>query len=296
MAEQIRIIEEDESQGRVGQIYSDIKRTMGVPVVGDLFRAFAAFPPFLELVWWEVKPLFGSLIFEGLADRIRAHALACARQHCFVPDHTAALAAAGMPKYEIDHLRGTVELFFHVDPRLLVISTAVRESLATGQVGSAKRMPIERRAPISLALPSAVKLASSARLPAKASLVLSEVRTALGVPFVPSDYRAFATWQNYLPMAWADVKGQVRTAQYRQDVKGIADIALAGVSDLPRLVRVDDTSVRSAGVSEGQLSQISAIVETFYRLMPSLVGTVALLRLGLNSMLEHQLLEREAGA
>jgi hypothetical protein len=293
--EQIRLVEDDQAQGRVRAIYHDIKRTMAVPVVGDIFRAFAAFPSFLEVVWWEVKPLVGSEAFEGLADRIRAHALACARQHCYVPDHAKALASLGIDEAGVARVRAVGELFYQTDPRLLVVATAVRESLTTGAVGRSIRGHHLRRRiePSGLA---SLPLVSPASASEDVWRAFDEVQTTLGVPFVPADFRALALWPDYLQLAWDDVKGQVRTAQFRRDVQAISGIALAGVAELPRLVRVDATTVRAAGVSEEQLSQIYALQEVFQRLMPALVGTIALMRLGLNSMLEHELLELEAGA
>lgn len=295
MAELIRMVEEEQAQGRLRDIYHDIKRTMAEPLVGDIFRAFAAFPPFLELVWWEIKPLIGSTVFEGLADRIRAHAVACARQHLYVPDHSSILANRGLDQTEIARIRDAVEVFYQTDPRLLAIATAVHESLTVGPIGTATRGPIPH--PPASPLPAVpLTLVSPAAAPDSVRQVFDDVNMTLGVPFVVGDVRALARWPKYLQMAWEDVKGQLRTAEFRRHAQEIDDIATAGVHELPRLVRIDATTIRGAGVRQDQLNQVYELVDLFQRMLPTLVGTIALLRLGLNSILEEELLELEAGA
>jgi len=295
VAENIRLIEEDQAQGRVHDIYYDIRRTMGTPLVGDIFRAFAAFPPFLEVVWWEIKPLIGGAVFEGLADRLRAHALACSRQHLYMPDHSKALAARGLDEAEVARIRDVVEVFYETDPRLLAIATIVHESLTTGPVGATVRRHTGYRAnPPLVAAP--LKLASPAAAPGQVRIVFDDVKLTLGLPVVPSAFRALARWPDYLQMAWEDVKGQARTAEFRRHVDEIRDIAVAGLRELPRPVRVDATTVRGAGVRQEQLSQVYELADLLQSVQPKHVGVVTLLRLGLNSTLEEKLLELEAGA
>ncbi len=296
MVDQIRIVEEDQAQGTVQQTYLDIKRTMAVPFVGDIFKACAAYPPFLEAVWWEVKPLIGTPAFEGLADRIRAHSDACARRHLYVPDHTAALEARGMASKEIDRIRDTVEVFHRSDPRLLVIASAVRESLRKGPVGSVAHKHAPRQQPSHLKFPLPLKPVSPAMTDAGAGQVLEDLQHAIDMPFVPTDFALLANWPDYLTLVWDDVKSQVRTTEFRRHRDELYDIAVGGLRELPRLVRVDATAVRGAGITQAQLGEIYNLVDLLAKVTASLVSSIALLRLGLNAVSDEDLLELEAGA
>ena len=56
----IRLMEESQATGRVKGLFEEIKKTLEIPFVPELFRALAARPEQLEAVWIQVKGLFGS--------------------------------------------------------------------------------------------------------------------------------------------------------------------------------------------------------------------------------------------
>ena len=53
----VRPVAEDEAQGRVAEIFADIRRTKGIDFVPNLWRTLATNPVELELVWSALKNL-----------------------------------------------------------------------------------------------------------------------------------------------------------------------------------------------------------------------------------------------
>lgn len=51
----IRLIPEDEATGKVKEIYEDIKETLGIGFVPNLYRVMAVKPGYLEASWNKVK-------------------------------------------------------------------------------------------------------------------------------------------------------------------------------------------------------------------------------------------------
>ena len=56
----IRLMEESEATGKVKGIFEEIKTTLQVPFVPEIFRALGFKPDRLEAVWTQVKGLYGS--------------------------------------------------------------------------------------------------------------------------------------------------------------------------------------------------------------------------------------------
>ena len=56
----IRIMEESEATGRVKAVFDEIKSTLQVPFVPELFRALGHKPERLEAFWAQVKSLYNS--------------------------------------------------------------------------------------------------------------------------------------------------------------------------------------------------------------------------------------------
>jgi alkylhydroperoxidase/carboxymuconolactone decarboxylase family protein YurZ len=69
----IRMIPEDEATGRVKEIYEDIKQTLGIGFVPNLYRVMAAKPGYLEANWNKVKAV---MVEPGRLDRMTKEIIA----------------------------------------------------------------------------------------------------------------------------------------------------------------------------------------------------------------------------
>ncbi len=98
----IRIMDESEAEGRVRQIFDEIKDWLKVPFVPDLFRALGRTPVQLEAVWAQVKGLYGSGCLDVKSKGLAALAIAAVqRNEYFVRIHAIALKRLGVSDEEI---------------------------------------------------------------------------------------------------------------------------------------------------------------------------------------------------
>jgi len=62
-------VSEAEAQGRVAEIYEEIRRTVGMPIVNLVYRHLAVEPRRLETVWTELRRNLGTPEAERLVER-----------------------------------------------------------------------------------------------------------------------------------------------------------------------------------------------------------------------------------
>ena len=101
----IRLMDENQATGRVKEIFQEIKDTLGLPFVPQVFRAVGTKPEQLEAVWTQVKGLFGSGSLDVKTKALVALAVAAAqRSSYFVTIHSIALKRLGTTDEEIAEL------------------------------------------------------------------------------------------------------------------------------------------------------------------------------------------------
>ena len=71
----IQMISEDEATGQTKEIYEDIKATLGIDFVPNLYRVMAPNPAYLEANWHKVKAV---MFEEGRLDRLTKEIIAVA--------------------------------------------------------------------------------------------------------------------------------------------------------------------------------------------------------------------------
>jgi hypothetical protein len=69
----IRLIPEDEATGQVKEIYEDIKETLGIGFVPNLYRVMAVKPGYLEASWSKTKSV---MVQTGKLDRMTKEIIA----------------------------------------------------------------------------------------------------------------------------------------------------------------------------------------------------------------------------
>jgi alkylhydroperoxidase family enzyme len=70
-----RLISEDEASGKVRDIYTDIKATLGIDFVPNLYKVMAAKPEYLEASWAKSKAV---MVAPGKIDRLTKEIVAVA--------------------------------------------------------------------------------------------------------------------------------------------------------------------------------------------------------------------------
>lgn len=68
-------VPEHEAEGEIEQIYYDIRQTLRITGVPQMFCLWAGYRRFLPLVWDALRPTAESRAFEAASDRLRAMAV-----------------------------------------------------------------------------------------------------------------------------------------------------------------------------------------------------------------------------
>jgi alkylhydroperoxidase/carboxymuconolactone decarboxylase family protein YurZ len=71
----IKMVEEAEAEGRVVEIYGEIKETLGIDFVPNMYKLMAPNPPYLEANWNKVKAV---MVEPGELDRLTKEMIAVA--------------------------------------------------------------------------------------------------------------------------------------------------------------------------------------------------------------------------
>lgn len=108
----VKILDDAEASLGVTEVFADIRRTLGIPMVPNLFKVMAHNPEYLKASWQRVKVIMGP----GLIDRKTKEMIAVAVSatngcdYC-VNAHTAALKSMGIGDAELVELMSVVDLF-----------------------------------------------------------------------------------------------------------------------------------------------------------------------------------------
>ncbi len=101
----IRIMDESDADGKTKALFEEIKATLQLPFVPELFRALGANPKQLESVWAQVKGLYGSGCLDVKTKLLAALAVAAAQRNSyFVKIHAIALKRLGASDEELSEL------------------------------------------------------------------------------------------------------------------------------------------------------------------------------------------------
>jgi hypothetical protein len=110
-------VAEADAVGTTAEIYSDIRRVLGLPLVNLVYRHLAADPPLLERTWQALGPNLGSRAAAQAARRLVALA---APSGPVTPIPAAALAAVGLDAPRATLVRATLGAYARANSRNLL--------------------------------------------------------------------------------------------------------------------------------------------------------------------------------
>ncbi len=223
-------ISERDATGRVAELYEEIRRAVGLPLVNLVYRVLAANDR-LEPAWAELGPNLRDPGIAGMAlDLVDEVGISCPP----IPD--AALATVGVSTTERVRSRSTVAAYMHANPRNMLAVTALLEEA-----------PGTRAAPPSVdeAVPSPdwdiLPMASLDELGPQARALIDEMSAPLVTPgegaLVPSLLRHFAHEPALLAVLWTAIAPAVSSGAVTQNGEAVADRARTLARSLPYAVR-----------------------------------------------------------
>lgn len=109
---QAKLVAEKDASSQVKAIYEDIKKTLGIPFVPNLFKAMALSPAYLEATWNQFKMIMGPGELTRREKELIALAVSTTNncRYC-VYAHTAALRGMGLSEKGLVEFMAVVGLY-----------------------------------------------------------------------------------------------------------------------------------------------------------------------------------------
>jgi hypothetical protein len=109
--------------------------------------------------------------------------------------------------------------------------------------------------------------------------VYQDVKTVLQLPFVNTDYRAFARWPSYFALAWKDLRQKAGSPGHESICQACHDrIAGLVAAQLPNPGGFSSQALRQAAESDAGLEEVLQVCRLFQWLIPGLIVNVAYFR------------------
>jgi hypothetical protein len=270
-----RLLPESEAQGRVREIYAELKQALGVPFVSGLIRAYGAYPQFLEMFWDVVQPVLASRQFFTLADRLRADAYTRAHNYFEIADLGAPLVAMKFSEGARAELTSAVDLFHYEAPVMLLLATAQLQAFE-GRLGQDRNIE-PAPAPVPLDTPPLVIPEETA--PAPIRKIYDDMKRTLGLPFINLPYLAFARWPDFLAAYWQVLRPVVESPVYHETQYGIRDTAWAFAREFPRTIDLTQERLEESGIPETAVTALARTTEVFAKMLSGLVLNLAVAKI-----------------
>lgn len=188
------------------------------------------------------------------------------------PNTTERLQARGYSQQEMDEIVVCNEIFLSGNMPYLLIATRARLSLEEDDWVAKTGTPCDCHPPVH-PRPLLIETRHATR---DIGDVYADIQHKLRLPFVNTDYRAFARWTSYFKTAWADLRPQIGKQLYEAKVLEIHDASIALARALPNPSGLTFDELRDAVRHEH--GDVVETVRLFQWLLPGLALNVALFR------------------
>jgi halocarboxylic acid dehydrogenase DehI len=268
----LRLIGEGDAPPSTREIFDEVRHSLGVPSVPVLYRAYAAFPQFLEYHWEVFRPAVQSRQFFSLGARLAAESYT--RAHAYLGIDS--LTMCDMVSQADPHLpvAQVLDYYQYLDPLLLLISSAQMQAFE-GVVGHAGAAEV----PIHPTFQVAPELVADEEASAPVQRIWTERRRLLEVAFVSDEHRALARWPQFYREYWASLRTSVGSPLYSDCQYRIGESAWTMVRELPVRLETSVSQVLDHGMDGEGLSSLVRINEAFMQAMTGLVLDVTFARI-----------------
>lgn len=268
MAQAVAEVPEADAEGKIKNIYDDIKETLRVPVVSPVFRALALYPDYLQMAWRVLKPNVQIVYFERSADNLR---------------RAAVQAVQGMnvsPNRGIDDV-GTAVRALHYASAKDFLATAALRAATGGQQPKLSELPGEDKRQIQVGVPAELDgVGLTTESPsAEIQAILEEMNSTLGSSLAEREILPLVRWPDYLRSAWQVWQPTVTDSSFLRVRRELSRLVEAVVTGFPFRMDIYPHALRHAGLTEQQLDDVRSLLSEYYRLLPGILATASFLRL-----------------
>ena len=272
----IIVIPEYLAKGRLKKSYTSTKLAFNVPWMGVVAMAFAKYPFFYNALWEYMHPLSDSLEFNKLCKKIvnisKRKAIEL-RPKSIIKN----LEKIGYSNYEIKKIYEVNQVFTIGNMPYLIMATTARILLEKGELLNRSSYNKNKYNKISY---NEAHLLLMEQHHADNSLkeVYKSIKFNLGLPFINTDYRAFARWPSYFITSWKYFLPALLSKEYEKKVLEIHNFVIKEVLSLPNPNKITSIKIITAAKKDNKLNEIKKVVNLFQWLLQGLVTNVAFMR------------------
>ena len=265
-------VAEHEAEGEIERVYHEIRQVLRVTGVNLNLRTWATFEKFLPAVWDALRPNLETRVFESAADRIRSEAVNAAAGLSRLD----AIASVPLGESQRFQIQRALDLYHYINPKLLVLTSAVRLALDGEKIGrdaAGERERIERGEPAKM-----FPMEMVAEEPEEKDIreLFDDIKTTLALPTINSDYRTLALWPNYLAWTWQRLRPLIEQSAYKHAADALRQTSRSLARELPLPFEFSRERVSDLGEDAEAVMQKT---QKFEELLPPLILNIALFQL-----------------
>jgi hypothetical protein len=252
MSDPVPAIAESAATGEIAEIFTDIRKVLGVEVVNLIWRHLATIPDALPWAWGMLRPLYAHGVIRAEAQALHARIALPP----LPPFPRELLAAIGLGDDDLMSIRNILVAYDRTNAMALVALSALLCRLDRQHAGSREAVPGAPTPPAAppraIPLPPLPGLDTLSEPTVHLVLTLNRLGTRRENPVLASMYRHLAYWPSYLALSWAliaplDGDGSLeRAIADALETAGAQAVRLALRLRAPPLDRTTEGSVRAA--------------------------------------------------
>ncbi len=275
----IKFVDERDAKGEVFATYHDIKDTLGVQLVPDMFRLLGAYPKLLKNVWPMLKSFVETREFEERAGELRESTMLLA--DAFDRRELDEKIKRGVAKEDLEPIDDALNVLYYVDPKLCMISLPIERAFGKAGVRFYESTPMVMKTPLySLGWKQKVretelKRADEAHAKGRLKEIYDDIKKTEGLKFVSSDYEVLGNWPGYLAAAWTSLKSWVNNERYISTVAQVREATVQLTSDYE--IPIDEEKLRSWKMSSDDISDVRYALLQFAEYYPGITTNMSIL-------------------
>ncbi|QSQ11826.1 halocarboxylic acid dehydrogenase DehI family protein [Myxococcus landrumensis] len=255
----VKQVSEHRAEGDVERVYHELRQTLRVSGVDVSLRTWAAHPRFFVAMWEAMGPNVETRAFEELAAGLWQEVLDTTVRW----EVLGAWSAVKLGPSQRFHARGALELYEAMQPRVLLMVSAVRLALE-GHVVGRRGVPgelerLERGIPSRMA---AMEWVAQKPRDALTRTLFTDIEKTVGPPGVPGEYRALACWPEYLEAAWRRLKPRMKDEDFQAAAESVRESARRRALALPFEVPLSRERVAALGEDVNAIARVTQALET----------------------------------
>ncbi|MEM2899917.1 MAG: halocarboxylic acid dehydrogenase DehI family protein, partial [Thermoplasmata archaeon] len=286
-----RFLDENDAKGDIFAIYHDIKDTLGVRFVPDIFRYLGVYPSFLTHAWPMIKEIVGSRDFEERADELRHNTTKLIDGFDRKEYHEKVKNSVGVN--ELKDIDDALSLFYYVDPKLCLILIPIERALSEHGVKHYETSERVLETPLfsynwkKKIHETEISFVEEEEARGKVKEIYNDIKSTEGLKFVSRDYLSLGKWSGYLASAWTSLKKHINSENYISTVAKVREYAVELTDDYEIPIEVEKIKAweKAWGVSNEDVEDIRYAMLEFSEYLPKLTTNITILWKGAQELL-----------